>query len=200
MLSYRAVSPLFAKNAARWAFGGPVSSSFAWRFNSSITDFSEEEISKAKKWIDSFSAEQVPTEIFDVTYSRSSGAGGQKVNKTSSKATVSLEPHQWLNPQFCYWIPGPIRQQIATNKIRYETKKGGILIQSDTSRNRDVNADECFKKLIEEIKDKTFFAGEVSEEDKQRWEAIREDVKEKRLFHKKKQSDKKKSRSKKFDL
>ncbi|KAG2731579.1 hypothetical protein G9P44_005166 [Scheffersomyces stipitis] len=127
------------------------------------------------------------------------GAGGQKVNKTSSKATVALEPSQWLDPQYCYWIPLPVRRQISAKKIRYETKKGGILIQSDTTRNRDVNTDECFRKLLQEIKDTTFFAGEVSEEDKKRWEEIREDAKEKRMFNKKKQSDKKKSRQKKFD-
>lgn len=62
-----------------------------------------------------------------------------------------------------------------------------------------MNTDECFRKLLQEIKDTTFFAGEVSEEDKKRWEEIREDAKEKRMFNKKKQSDKKKSRQKKFD-
>lgn len=122
------------------------------------------------------------------------------MNKTSSKATVALSPDKWLNPQFCYWIPGPIRSQLATNKVRYETKSGGILIQSDSSRNRDNNTDECFRKLLEEIKERTFFAAEISEEDKKKWEEIKEDKKEKRLFHKKRQSDKKKSRSKKFDI
>ncbi|KAG2735155.1 hypothetical protein G9P44_001369 [Scheffersomyces stipitis] len=166
---------------------------------SNSEEFSKDDIDKAKAWLQSFTVEQIPTHIFDISYSRSSGAGGQKVNKTSSKATVALEPSQWLDPQYCYWIPLPVRRQISAKKIRYETKKGGILIQSDTTRNRDVNTDECFRKLLQEIKDTTFFAGEVSEEDKKRWEEIREDAKEKRMFNKKKQSDKKKSRQKKFD-
>ncbi|ODV76955.1 uncharacterized protein CANTADRAFT_92108 [Suhomyces tanzawaensis NRRL Y-17324] len=168
--------------------------------NTSTKEYSPEQIEKARDWLQKFTFSQVPSNIFDVSYSRSSGAGGQKVNKTSSKATVALEPHQWLNPQFCYWIPEPIRAQLKERKIRYETKSGGILIQSDLTRNRDVNTEECLKKLVEEIKAKTFFAGEISEEDKKKWEDIREETKEKRLFHKKKQSEKKKLRSKKFDF
>lgn len=164
------------------------------------SEFSEEEINKAKEWIENFSGTQVPEKIFEISYSRASGAGGQKVNKTSSKATIALGPDQWLNPQFCYWIPKPIRSQISENKIRYETKSGGILIQSDSTRNRDTNTDECFRKLVQEIKDNTFFPGEVSEEDKKRWQEIKDDRKEKRLFNKKRQSDKKKYRSKKFDI
>lgn len=164
------------------------------------SEFSAEEISKAKEWRENFSSTQVPGNIFEISYSRASGAGGQKVNKTSSKATIALGPDQWLHPQFCYWIPKPIRSQIHENKIRYETKSGGILVQSDLTRNRDTNTDECFRKLIQEIKDNTFFAGETSEEDKKRWQEIKDDRKEKRLFNKKRQSDKKKHRSKKFDV
>lgn len=166
----------------------------------SYADFSKKEIDAAKAWLEKFSPSQIPANIFSIAYSRSSGAGGQKVNKTSSKATVSLEPHQWMNPQFCYWIPKPILSQIAESKIRYETKTGGILIQSDLTRNRDTNTDECFKKLLNEIKAKTFFEGEVSEEDKQKWEEVKQVSKEKRLFNKKIQGEKKKLRSKKFSL
>lgn len=160
----------------------------------------EKDISEAKKWLESYQPSDIPATLFEISYSRASGAGGQKVNKTSSKATVSLSPDRWLNPQFCYWIPSAIRSQLVDNKLRYETKSGGLLIQSDATRNRDTNTAECFRKLLEEIKQRTFFPGEVSEEDKKKWEEIKEDKKEKRLFHKKRQSDKKKSRSKKFDI
>ncbi|CCE81521.1 Piso0_002180 [Millerozyma farinosa CBS 7064] len=161
---------------------------------------SEVEIQAAKAWLANFSAEKVPKHLFDVSYSRASGPGGQKVNKTSSKATVSLSPDRWLNPDFCYWIPPAIRSQLTSKKLRYETKSGGILLQSDSSRNREVNTAECFRKLIEEIKNNSHFAKEMEEEDIKKWEELKEESREKRLFHKKRQSDKKKSRSKKFDL
>ncbi|KAK6198768.1 uncharacterized protein RJT21DRAFT_122398 [Scheffersomyces amazonensis] len=169
-------------------------------YSSSIQEeFNKQDIEKARKWLDSATIDSIPTKIFEISYSRSSGPGGQKVNKTSSKATISLEPHQWLNSQFCYWIPKPILAQITSKPIRYETKTGGILIQSDTSRNREINTEECFKKLLTAIKERAEFAGEVSEEDIEKWEQIKEEVNEKRLYSKKKSSDKKKNRSKKFD-
>lgn len=171
-----------------------------YRFNSTSSEFSEKEVEKAKHWLQTFTVDKIPISVFEITYSRASGAGGQKVNKTSSKATVSLTPDQWLNSQFCYWIPGPIRYQLSSKKLRYETKSGGLILQSDLTRNRDVNTEDCFKKLLHEIKALSYFPSEISEDDKKKWEEIKEDRREKRLFNKKKQSDKKKGRSKKFDL
>lgn len=170
------------------------------RFNSTTPEFSPQEIAKAQLWLEQYRPSQIPQEHFLVTYSRSSGPGGQKVNKTSSKATISMEPHMWLNPFYCSWIPKPVLSQIKVNRIRYETKSGGLLIQSDLTRNRDTNTDECFRKLLQEIKDNTYFAKEASDEDVKKWEEIKQDRKEKRLFNKKKLSDKKKSRSKNFDI
>lgn len=169
------------------------------RFYSS-KPFSDKDIQAAKEWLDSFTSKNIPTREFEITYSRASGPGGQKVNKTSSKATVALGIDKWLNPQFCYWIPKAIRAQLETKKIRYQTKVGGILIQSDSSRNRDLNTEECFNKLLQEIRANTYFETEMSEEDKKKWEDLKEQSKEKRLFSKKKNSDKKKSRSKNFDI
>lgn len=186
---------------APWGFMNVIRPILVMSYSTSQhLDFSEEDINKAREWIDTFSTTQVPSNIFEISFSRASGAGGQKVNKTSSKATVALGADEWLNPQFCYWIPKAIRAQLKDNKIRYETKTGGILVQSDATRNRDTNTDECFRKLVQEIKDSTFFAGETSEEDKKRWDEIKDDRKEKRLFNKKRQSDKKKNRSKNFDV
>lgn len=166
------------------------------RFYSSI----DNEVAQAKQWLKSFTPQQIPKHMFDVSFSRASGPGGQKVNKTSSKATVSLDPHQWLDPQSCYWIPKAVRQQIQHKKIRFETKSGGLLIQSDLSRNRDVNISECFSKLLSEIKLAVYFEEEMSEDDKKKWEELKLRSKEKRLFSKKKNSEKKKSRSKNFDI
>ncbi|EGW35343.1 uncharacterized protein SPAPADRAFT_58571 [Spathaspora passalidarum NRRL Y-27907] len=170
------------------------------RFNSSITEFTTKEIDASKKWVEKFTPIQIPTDVFTISYSRSSGPGGQKVNKTSSKATVSLEPGQWLTPATSFWIPQPIQHQLKENKIRYETKGGGLLIQSDVFRSRDANTSECFKKLLEEIKSKVYFPGEVSEQAKQKWEKLEQAAKERRKVEKKILSEKKKSRSKSFDL
>lgn len=155
-----------------------------------------EEVAEARRWLDLFKHHQIPRQEFEITFSRSLGPGGQKVNKTSSKATVALAPHKWLNPYYTLWIPKAVAAQLQTAKVRYETKMGGITIQSDVTRNRETNTDECFRKLLEEIHDKVEFAGETLEETKERWQEIKTDRKEKRLFNKKKLSDKKKLRGK----
>lgn len=158
------------------------------------------EIQKSKEWLKTFESSQIPRHLFNISYSRSSGPGGQKVNKTSSKATVALEEGEWLQGSTCYWIPTPIRQQLQERPIRYQTKSKGLLIQCDTSRNRDHNTEECFSRLLEEIKSKVYFPGEVKEEDKVKWIQLEEDFKERKKFNKRKQSDKKRNRTKKFDL
>lgn len=165
------------------------------RFNST---FSNSQIEAAKKWMDISTPNDIPKHDFEIVYSRSSGPGGQKVNKTSSKASISLEPAKWLTKS-CYWIPDPIKSQLKDKKIRYETKFGGILIQCDTHRNREVNTVECFTRLLDEIKSVVYFEPEIKAEDIAKWEEIAKERAEKIKFQKKRQSDKKKSRSKKFD-
>lgn len=54
----------------------------------------------AREWIDSFTIDDLPREDLEVSYARSSGPGGQHVNKTSSKAVVRVDIHKakWLPP------------------------------------------------------------------------------------------------------
>lgn len=121
------------------------------------------------------------------------------MNKTSSKATISLQPFQWLNPKVCSWLPVEIRSQLQQNALRYQTKTGGILIQSDVFRCREANTEECFRKLLSEIKSSVLFEGETSEEDKEKWQKLAKVRKEKNMENKKRQSEKRKWRSQKFD-
>lgn len=159
--------------------------------------FTKQEIEEAKRWLD---APSINKSVFEITFSRSSGPGGQKVNKTSSKATISLEPWKWLNPQFCFWIPKPILAQLSEKRIRYHTKLGGLLIQSDRSRNREENTADCFKKLGDEIRRVVEFEGEVNEEDKAKWDELAKVRKERMVEQKKRQKEKRQGRSKRFDL
>lgn len=171
-----------------------------WNFVRHQSGVPAQEVERARKWLDTFTYQQIPREVFDITFSRSSGPGGQKVNKTSSKATVAMEPYKWLNPQFCYWMPKAVLQQIQTKRLRYHTKSGGLVVQSDLTRNREDNVDECFKKILAGIRENVYFEAETSEEDKKKWEELEKVSKEKRMLNKKKHSDKKKARSKRIDF
>lgn len=56
----------------------------------------------AREWLDAFSADDVPKTSYVISYARSSGPGGQHVNKTNSKAVLHCDIHRakghWLPP------------------------------------------------------------------------------------------------------
>lgn len=104
-----------------------------------------------------------------------------------------------MNPKFCSWIPTAVIAQIQQTGLRYQTKAGGILVQSDSHRCREANTDECFKKLLGEIKAVVQFEGETSPEDKLKWEKLAKARKERQIETKKRMSEKRKYRNMKFD-
>lgn len=86
----------FTSTAARLGKASKVSKELA-SLRSLSTD---DDHRHARTWIDSFTLEDVPKEELDVSYARSSGPGGQHVNKTNSKAVVRIDIHKakWLPP------------------------------------------------------------------------------------------------------
>jgi len=74
-------------------FARPVFSSLiAWRTPEHLTarrfaatrgtdEANEEDLQEARKWLDSLHAETIPKNICEMSFSRSSGPGGQNVNK-----------------------------------------------------------------------------------------------------------------------
>lgn len=54
----------------------PVARSYALRTTS---EYDEDTIGEARRWLAGF--DNIPERMYDVTYSRSSGPGGQNVNK-----------------------------------------------------------------------------------------------------------------------
>ncbi|CCH43592.1 Peptide chain release factor 1 [Wickerhamomyces ciferrii] len=160
---------------------------FFKRFNSTSS------INEAKQWLGSLDPQKIPRNEFKITFSRSSGPGGQKVNKSDSKATIQLN-----DLDLAIWIPKEIKTQLKYNNFRYLTKTNGLVIQDDTQRSRELNTDRCFIKLVEEIRKTVYFENEASPEDKKRWESIRKVSNEKRIQEKKKNSEKRKLRKEKF--
>jgi peptidyl-tRNA hydrolase ICT1 len=150
------------------------------------------DVQVAKQWIQNLKPSVVPRTDFQISFSRSSGPGGQKVNKTSSKATVTLR--QWTATP---WIPVEVKRQMLDNGYRYMTKRGDLVIQDDTQRSRELNTDLCFYKFVEELKKTVKFAGEVKEKDKIKWKKVKEMTNEQRLQDKQRRSTKKQAR--KFD-
>ena len=68
--------------------GRPTHGTFAFTGRSAASSKaavpSEHEIAAARKWVSNFDAETIPKSICEVDFSRSSGPGGQNVNKYAS--------------------------------------------------------------------------------------------------------------------
>lgn len=160
----------------------------------------DEPVQVARNWLQNVTAFDIPRHHFHVSFSRASGPGGQKVNKTSSKATIALTPSDWLGGTCRRWMPCAVLEQLRESPFRYQTKAGGILIQSDSSRNQHDNVDDCFRKLLAEIRQCVHFPDNVQDIHKAKWRRLAAKAKDQRLQEKKRHSDKKRSRSRAFDL
>jgi peptidyl-tRNA hydrolase ICT1 len=107
---------------------------------------SDDDLHAARLWLQNHGIQQVPfQQIGSVSFSRSSGPGGQHVNTTSSKATLRVPLDTLLDH-----IPAALHSEI--KRSRYVAAKSStIIIQADNSRKQSDNADSCYKRLYEVI-------------------------------------------------
>ena len=79
----------------------------------------------------------------DFSYSRSSGPGGQHVNKSNTRASLcwSLEANKT--------IPLEVKDYLAMRLARELNSKGLIQISSDRFRSQDRNKEDCIAKFIQ---------------------------------------------------
>ncbi|THZ17480.1 hypothetical protein D6C89_08762 [Aureobasidium pullulans] len=152
----------------------------------------DDELDAARRWLATFDAETIPKSICDVSFSRSSGPGGQNTTETfcrvNSKATLRL-PLSALLPM----LPAVLRPAIS--KSRYSAKDD-LVIQADDSRKQNENVHCCFIKLHEMIKQagREVVPGKTSAEQAERVKKLQKAENEGRLKIKKKHSDKKSAR------
>jgi ribosome-associated protein len=84
---------------------------------------------------------RVPLDEFEFTYARSSGPGGQNVNKVNSKALL-----RW-NPTTSPSLPDDVRARFLSRFASRLTTLGEILISSEKTRDQRKNVDDCFERL-----------------------------------------------------
>ncbi|KAF2723452.1 hypothetical protein K431DRAFT_219806 [Polychaeton citri CBS 116435] len=131
-------------------------------------DYDADELDVARQWLAKLDAETIPRSICDVSFSRSSGPGGQNVNKVSSKATLRISTSELLP-----LIPKIFHKPIVNSRY-YASKTRHLVIQSDDSRKQNENVLGCYRKLnqlIEEAGRKTV-PGETSPEQLKRVEEL----------------------------
>ncbi|XP_053269947.1 peptidyl-tRNA hydrolase ICT1, mitochondrial isoform X3 [Pleuronectes platessa] len=80
-------------------------------------------------------------ERLTVSYSRSSGPGGQHVNKVSTKAEVRF------HVKTADWIQEDVRQKIFEKNQNRINKAGELLVTSELSRSQHRNLSDCVQKI-----------------------------------------------------
>ena len=84
---------------------------------------------------------QIPRAEFEISYARSSGPGGQNVNKVNSKATL-----RWplaRSPS----LPEDVRQRFLARYRRRVTAEGDLVVTSQRYRDAGRNTSDCLEKL-----------------------------------------------------
>jgi ribosome-associated protein len=84
---------------------------------------------------------EIPDEELTWRFIRSSGPGGQKVNKTSSCAVLS-----WAVSRSTA-IPQDARDRILTREKRRMSAEGELVLRSQTFRTQSRNREECESRL-----------------------------------------------------
>lgn len=139
--------------------------------SSAAGDYSESDHSAARQWLTKFDIHTIPRNLGQITFSRSSGPGGQNVNKygstcisllqdmgltvfnrTNSKATARF---QWKD--LSSMVPRILHQYLRKSQY-YAPNSESLVIQADSSRKQRDNVDQCFQIL----RDLIITAGKVA--------------------------------------
>ncbi|KAJ5924582.1 hypothetical protein N7466_008769 [Penicillium verhagenii] len=157
---------------------------------------SDQDFELARKWLKTLDSQTVPRQVGELSFSRSSGPGGQNVNKANSggrvntKATLKV-PFAALLPL----VPRLLHPKLQASRFAAERSQA-LVFHSDESRKQASNVDSCFDKLHQllESSAKAVIPGETSPEQKDRVHKLQRAQNESRLKSKKFQSDKKSNR------
>ncbi|RDB25975.1 Peptidyl-tRNA hydrolase ICT1, mitochondrial [Hypsizygus marmoreus] len=149
-----------------------------------------EDTQAARSWISTFKTQIIPRGAVELTFSRSSGPGGQHVNKVNTKTTLRC-------PLDSPWIPVWAHQDLKANP-HYVASSNSILITSSVYRSQVENIEDCLKKLHDLIlsTSSASIKTEPSEEQKKRVEALERAEKAWRRQEKSYRSEVKKGRAK----
>jgi ribosome-associated protein len=90
---------------------------------------------------------QIPDDELEWSFARSSGPGGQNVNKVASKAVL-----RWKAEKTAAAIPEPVRTRMRARFPSRFTTEGDVVLQSQKYRDQERNREDCLLKLLEMIR------------------------------------------------
>ncbi|KOC65151.1 Peptidyl-tRNA hydrolase ICT1, mitochondrial [Habropoda laboriosa] len=134
----------------------------------------------------------LPLKDLEITYSRSSGAGGQHVNRTNSKVDVRF------HVKSATWLSEELRDKLLEKNANKLTKEGYLIVKSELTRSQQLNLADALEKLREIIREAAKPPAEITPESEEfkRKQLLR--AARKRLFEKRKRSEIKQTRKSDF--
>jgi ribosome-associated protein len=88
---------------------------------------------------------QIPDDEFEWTFARSSGPGGQNVNKVNSKAVLRWSPV--TSPS----LPPEVRERFVARYASRLTNEGELILSGQRTRDQNKNIEDCLERLKEMI-------------------------------------------------
>ncbi|KAI0090358.1 RF-1 domain-containing protein [Irpex rosettiformis] len=94
---------------------------------------------QARTWLSQFQTQTIPKDLVELSFARSSGPGGQNVNKVNTKATIRCPLHSG-------WIPLWAHDALKKSP-HYVVSSQSLLVTSTTTRSQSQNLADCLSKL-----------------------------------------------------
>ncbi|XP_073462272.1 large ribosomal subunit protein mL62 [Aquarana catesbeiana] len=131
----------------------------------------------------------IPVDRLTISYSKSSGPGGQNVNKVNTKAEVRFQLSS------AEWIPEDVRQKISVLNKNRINRNGELIVVSEISRYQMRNLADCLDKIRTMISQASQTPKVETKEDIELRKTRLENMNRERLRQKKINSSIKQSRS-----
>ncbi|KAJ1911652.1 hypothetical protein IWQ60_010038 [Tieghemiomyces parasiticus] len=112
-----------------------------YRTQSEKLGLSDDEIRAVRSWAERLTIESIPRRTFDMSFHRSSGPGGQNVNKVNTKVDMRF------NLRKAKWIPDYVRHQVEIQEPNRINKAGEFVLTSERHRTQNQNLEDCLHKL-----------------------------------------------------
>jgi len=150
----------------------------------------EADFREIEEWASAFKLKDIPVTSLERNFVRSSGPGGQHVNKTNSKAELRFSLAS------ASWLPSKVRDRLRSQPVfkRYLTGTGAaaeVILTADDHRVQAQNLAACVSKLHAAILEACVVPKETSQEQKEKVERLKRASDERRLADKQRQKERK---------